>query len=110
VRASLTGVSTDAPSGYYLNPQAYAQPSAGTWGNAGRNSARGPSQFGLNAGITRTFPWGSRYNVDWRVDATNVLNRVTYNSVHTLIGDRLFGLPQTANQMRKITTTLRLRF
>ena len=110
VRPSVTGVSTDAPAGYYLNPQAYAQPAAGTWGNAGRNSARGPSQFGLNAGITRTFPWGSRYNIDWRVDATNVLNRVTYNSVHTLIGDRLFGLPQTANQMRKITTTLRLRF
>ncbi len=41
---------------------------------AGRNSARGPAQFGLNAGITRTFPWGSRLNMDWRIDATNVLN------------------------------------
>ena len=110
VRASLTGLPTDAPAGYYLNPLAYARPASGTWGTVGRNSARGPSQFGLNAGITRTFPWGSRYNLDWRVDLTNVLNRVVYTSVHNVLGDPLFGLPDNVNQMRKITTTLRLRF
>jgi hypothetical protein len=110
VRASLKGVSTDAPAGYYLNPEAYVAPAPGTWGTAGRNSARGPRQFGVNAGITRSFPWGSRYNLDWRVDATNVLNSVTYTTVHTLLGDPLFGLPELTNQMRKITTTLRLRF
>ena len=110
VRASLTGVSTDAPSGYYLNPAAYTAPASGTWGNAGRNSIRGPSQYSFNAGITRTFPWGQRYNLDWRIDATNVLNRVTYASVYNLIASPQFGLPSATNQMRKITTNLRLRF
>jgi trimeric autotransporter adhesin len=110
IRASLTGASTDAPSGYYLNPGAYTAPSPGTWGNAGRNSVRGPSQFSLNAGITRTFPWGSRINLDYRIDATNVLNRVTYSSVNTLIGSPEFGLPSYANQARKIQTSLRMRF
>ncbi len=79
IRASLTGASTDAPDGYYLNSAAYTAPAPGTWGNAGRNSARGPAQFGFNAGITRTFPWGSRLNLDYRIDATNVLNTVTYS-------------------------------
>jgi trimeric autotransporter adhesin len=110
IRASLTGASTDAPSGYYLNPAAYIAPSPGTWGNAGRNSVRGPSQFSLNAGITRTFPWGSRINLDYRIDATNVLNRVTYSSVNTLIGSPEFGLPSHTNQPRKIQTSLRMRF
>jgi hypothetical protein len=110
IRATLTGQSTDPPSGYYLNPAAYTAPAAGTWGNAGRNSARGPSQFSLNAGITRTFPWGSRLNLDYRIDATNVLNRVTYSSVNTLIGSPQFGLPNYTNQMRKIQTSLRMRF
>jgi hypothetical protein len=110
VRASLSGVSTDAPSGYYFNPAAYTAPAAGTWGNAGRNSVRGPSQYSFNAGITRTFPWGQRYNLDWRIDATNVLNRVTYSSVYNLIASPQFGLPSATNQMRKITTQLRLRF
>jgi hypothetical protein len=110
VRASLTGASTQAPDGYYLNPTAYAAPAPGTWGDAGRNSVRGPSQFSMNAGITRTFPWGARYNLDWRIDATNVLNRVTYAGVYTLISSPQFGLPLTTNQMRKIQTTMRLRF
>ncbi|HEY7188268.1 MAG TPA: hypothetical protein VH436_17050 [Vicinamibacterales bacterium] len=110
VRASLTGASTNAPEGYYLNPSAYTKPAPGTWGDAGRNSVRGPSQFLMNAGITRTFPWGSRYNLDWRIDATNVLNRVTYNSVYTLISSPQFGLPLGTNQMRKIQTSLRVRF
>jgi hypothetical protein len=110
IRASLTGASTDAPSGYYLNPAAYTAPAAGQWGNAGRNSARGPSQFSLNAGITRTFPWGNRINLDYRIDATNVLNRVTYTGVNTLIGSPQFGLPNDTNQMRRIQTSLRVRF
>jgi Carboxypeptidase regulatory-like domain len=100
VRASLTGESTTASDGYYLNPLAYKRPDPGTWGNAGRNSVRGPSQFSFNAGVTRSFPWGSRYNLDWRIDATNVLNRVTYATVNTLIGSPEFGLPTNTNQMR----------
>ena len=108
-RASLTGVSTDPPSGRYLNPAAYTAPEPGTWGNAGRNSARGPAQFSLNAGITRTFPWGSRINLDYRIDATNVLNRVTYTGVNTLVGPQ-FGLPNAVSQPRKIQTSLRVRF
>ena len=108
---TLTGASPEnIPEGYYLNPAAYMAPAAGTWGNAGRNSGRGPSQFSLNAGITRTFPWGNRINLDYRIDATNVLNRVTYSSVNTLIGNTQFGLPNNANQMRTIKTSLRMRF
>ena len=110
IRASLTGAPTDAPAGYYLNSAAYKPPSPGEWGNAGRNSARGPAQFQFNAGITRTFPWGSRMNVDYRIDATNVLNTVTYSGVNTLIGSPQFGLPNAANQMRRIQTSLRMRW
>jgi hypothetical protein len=110
IRASSTGAPTEAPVGYYLNPAAYTAPTSGQWGDAGRNSGRGPGQFGLNAGITRTFPWGSRLNMDWRIDATNVLNHVTYSSVNALVGSPQFGLPSAANQMRRVQTSLRMRF
>ena len=99
-----------APSGFYLNPAAYAPPAPGRWGNAGRNSVTGPAQLGLNAGISRTFPWGDRLNLDWRIDASNVLNRVTYAGVNALVGSPQFGLPTRANPMRKLQTSLRLRF
>ena len=89
---------------------AYAAPAAGQWGNAGRNSIPGPRQFSLDAGIGRTFLWGDRLNLDWRMNATNVLNRVTYAAVNTFVGSPQFGLPTVANPMRKVQTTLRLRF
>jgi hypothetical protein len=110
IRAQLTGASTDPPSGYYLSPLAYTTPASGHWGNAARNSVTGPAQFSLNAGIARTFPWGDRLNLDWRIDAINVLNRVTYAGVNTLVGSPQFGLANRANPMRKVQTSLRLRF
>jgi hypothetical protein len=48
--------------------------------------------------------------VDWRIDATNVLNRVTYTGVNTIVGSPQFGLPNRASPMRKITSSLRIRF
>jgi hypothetical protein len=110
IRGDLTGASTAAPVGFYANPDAYAAPAPGQWGSAGRNSITGPAQFNMNAALTRTFLWGDRLNLDWRVDATNVLNRVTYSGVNTIVGSPQFGLPNRANTMRKIQTSLRLRF
>ncbi|MEO8258613.1 MAG: carboxypeptidase regulatory-like domain-containing protein [Acidobacteriota bacterium] len=106
VNAAIDPVS----SGFYLNPAAFTAPAAGRWGNAGRNSITGPAQFGLNTGLARTFSLGPRLNLDWRIDATNVLNRVTYAGVNTLFGSPQFGLANRANAMRKAQSSLRLRF
>ena len=51
----------------------------------------GPLQFNLNAGVSRTFFVGDRLNLDWRVDATNVLNRVTFAGVNTISVARSSG-------------------
>jgi hypothetical protein len=109
IRGDLTGETTEPPPGYYANPAAYAAPSSG-WGTAGRHSILGPPQLSVNAGITRTFLWGDRYNVDWRIDATNLLNQVTYSSVNTLVASPQFGLPSRVNPPRRIQTSLRVRF
>ena len=111
VRPDATGASIDdAPSGYYANPAAFAPPASGQWGTAGRNSIRGPSQFSLNAGVGRNFAMGSRLNLEWRLDATNVINRVTFASITPIVGNPQFGLPNVANPMRKIQMTARLRY
>lgn len=111
VRPSLTGISS-APvvSGSYANVAAFSAPASGTWGNAGRNSLRGPRQFSLDATLTRVFKLRGRLNLEWRVAATNVLNRVTFSAVNAVISSPQFGLPTSANQMRRIQTSLRLRF
>jgi hypothetical protein len=111
IRPDLTGVSpTATTSGLYVNPLAFTAPAAGQWGTAGRNSIRGPAQFSLNASVGRTFLFGDRLNVDWHLDATNVLNRVTYATVNAFVGSPQFGLPTLANSTRKVQSTVRLRF
>ena len=109
-RPSLTGASTAAPSGYYLNPAAYTAPASGQWGDAGRNSVTGPTQFNFGGGVARTFQFTERVSLDWRIDATNVLNRETYVGVNSMLGGPQFGLPSLTNTPRKVQSTMRVRF
>jgi trimeric autotransporter adhesin len=111
IRPNYTGAPIYAGTpGYFLNAAAYSAPALGQWGNAGRNSIIGPSQFGLNASAGRVFRLTSRYNLDLRVDSTNLLNHVTFTSWNSTVTSPQFGLPIAANAMRSLQTTLRLRF
>jgi trimeric autotransporter adhesin len=111
IRPSDTGAPLyAAPPGLFLNPAAYTVPLPGQWGTAGRNSIIGPSQFTLNASMGRTFRSNGRFNLDLRVDSTNLLNHVTFTGWDTIINSTQFGLPTTANAMRSLQTTLRVRF
>jgi trimeric autotransporter adhesin len=93
-----------------LNPAAYAAPAAGRWGNAGRNTITGPKQFVLNASMSRTFRSSEKISYDFRIDAANALNYVTFPSWTTVVGNTQFGLPSVANPMRTIQTVFRMRF
>lgn len=111
IRPEYTGAPLyAAPVGMALNPEAFTTPIPGEWGNAGRDTIRGPAQFSLNASLGRTFRVSDRLSLDLRVDSTNALNHVNYASWATTINSTQFGLPTTANAMRSLQTTLRLRF
>jgi hypothetical protein len=111
IRPDYTGAPLyAAPPGFFLNPASYAAPQPGAWGNAGRNSITGPAQFGLNASLGRTFQATDRVSIDARLDATNALNHVTFQSWNTTAGSAQFGLPSAVNAMRTVQLTLRARF
>jgi hypothetical protein len=107
LRPDTTGIPVQTGvQGRHLNPAAYTPPTAGQWGTAGRNSIVGPGQFIMNSSLGRTFA----ENLDFRFDATNALNHVTYPSWNTVVSSAQFGLPMTANSMRSLQATLRWRF
>ena len=111
LRPNVTGAALySPPPGLYLNPAAYALPAPGQWGDAARDSITGPDQFTLNASLSRTFRLSDRLNLDARLDATNALNHVTFPAWNTTVASPLFGLPVSANAMRSVQTTVRLRF
>jgi hypothetical protein len=64
----------------------------------------------MNASLARTFRTSDRTSLDLRVDASNILNHVTFPSWNTTVGSAQFGLPLTANAMRVFQTTARWRF
>ena len=103
-----------AASGHFLNAAAYTAPQAGQWGNAGRDSITGPGSLTFNASLSRTFRIIKSYNLDIRVDATNLLNHAVFTSYNTTIDPSLsnpvFGLPTSTNSMRSLQTTARVRF
>jgi trimeric autotransporter adhesin len=109
IRADMVNVATGASSRHYANPAMFIAP-VGHWGTAGRHSIRGPGQWRVDASIGRSFSLGERFTLDWRVEAANLLNRVTYTGVSTLVGSPQFGLPIQANAMRKLQSSLRVRF
>jgi hypothetical protein len=111
LRAEATGLPVgDAPAGQPFNFAAFTLPPAGEFGNAGRNTITGPTQFGLNASLGRVFRIGDRKNIDLRFDATNALNHVTFRSFYTTIGSNNLGLLTGPSNMRSMTATLRFRF
>lgn len=111
IRPDATGVSVSAaPAGRNLNPAAFAAPAAGQFGTAQRDSITGPSQFSLNAGFSRTFRVNSRVDATWETQATNVLNRVTPTSWIATWNSPAFGSTAGWGQMRKLSTTIRVRF
>jgi hypothetical protein len=112
IRGDYTGAPIyAAPPGLFLNPAAFTAPAPGQWGTAGRDSITGPSQFSLNLSLGRVFRLTDRFNLEVRVDSTNALNHVTFASWVTIINSPQFGAPpNSANAMRDMLTTVRLRF
>lgn len=111
VRPQLTGEPLGAvPAGHYLNPEAFAAPRQGEWGNAGRGSVRGPGSFFLSATVSRSFRVHGRANVTWQMTATNLLNQVTRTGVNTFVGSPQFGLPIGFAPARRLNMQLQVTF
>jgi hypothetical protein len=111
IRPSLTGqpIGPQQP-GSYANAAAFVTPAPGSWGDAGRNSIRGPATFSFDMSLTRTFRFNSHLNMDWRVTATNVINHVTFTTIDRVITSPQFGWPTSTSPMRRIATSFVLRF
>jgi len=111
IRPNATGVPVyGGATGQFLNPAAFTAPSAGAWGTARRNSITGPNTFTLNSSMSRTFRLMNPFNLDVKIDATNVLNRGVFTSWNSVVNSTTFGLPSQANAMRSVLMTARLRF
>jgi hypothetical protein len=110
ITGSLRADATGSPVNPAALDLAFTIPVAGQWGNAGRDTITGPTQFSLNGSLGRTFRVTERKSIDLRFDATNALNHVTFAGFNTTIGSNNLGLLSNPSNMRSMTATLRFRF
>jgi hypothetical protein len=87
----------------YLNPAAFALPPAGRFGTLRRGEIRAPEITNVDASLTKNFPWGERFNIQFRAEFFNLFNHTNFNgwdaniNLQNNITDANFGRSTNAN-------------
>lgn len=95
----------------WFNTAAFSAPS-GCIGGAARNSIAGPGLFAWNAALGKTVPLGrdGLRRLDFRLEVNNLLNRVNYTGLSTVVNSATFGSVTGAGAMRSMSFTTRVNF
>jgi len=121
---SLTAVANDRPdvlqpnnvykpldaSLQLLNPAAFAQNAAGTFGNLGRNAVTCCSTFTFNMALSRTFPIKEQVRLDVRAEAFNAINHTSFTQPSGVLTSSVFGKIQGALDPRILQFAMKLQF
>jgi hypothetical protein len=94
--------------GKYFNPNAFAQPLPGTYGNVGRNVLQGPALAELDLSLAKRFALSERLSLQFRAESFNLLNRANLNAPNPVVFTAATGGPSpTAGVITNTSTTSR---
>lgn len=94
--------------GKYFNPNAFIQPLPGTYGNVGRNVLQGPALAELDLSLAKRFALSERFNLQFRAESFNLLNRANINAPNPVVFTAATGGPSpTAGVITNTSTTSR---
>ena len=92
----------------YFNTAAFAPNPAGTFGNVGRNSLRGPGPATVDFGVIKSIPIRERTFVQLRTEVFNLFNRVNLGNPNANQSSNNFGTITSAGSPRVIQMALKL--
>jgi hypothetical protein len=81
-----------------------------TYGTLGRNVLRGPGAFNVNLTLSKHFVVKENYDLEFRVDAFNLLNSAQFSNPDTNIGDPSFGQVSNTADPRILQVALHFKF
>ncbi len=98
--------------GFYLNRAAIGIPTAAQpFGNAGRNTVRGPAFFQTDFGVIKSFPlFNETTRLEFRAEAFNLFNHTNFGAPNTNVSNSNFGTITSAFPAREIQFALKLNF
>jgi Carboxypeptidase regulatory-like domain len=74
-----------------FNPSSFVLPTAGTFGNLGRNSVRGPNFTNYNLSLFKSFPMAENRILELRAEAYNLLNSTQNGAPYNNLSLGTFG-------------------
>ncbi len=98
------------PGQLYFDTSVFINPASGTFGNAGRNSLRGPGFINYNATLARTFSFGERYRLQGQMAVFNVTNTPHFNDPSGTFTSGNFGQSTSTFGERQIRFGLKFLF
>jgi hypothetical protein len=69
----------------WFNPNAFLVPLAGTFGNVGRDSFRGPGLVDVDTSFFKRFQISERYTLQFRAELFNILNQANFAYPNTVV-------------------------
>jgi outer membrane receptor protein involved in Fe transport len=79
------------PYTYLIQTTQYSQPAAGTLGNVGRNSLRGPNLTNYDLALSRSFVFVEQTRLEFRAEAYNLANSAHFAMPITNVNSIAFG-------------------
>jgi hypothetical protein len=77
---AIAGVAGFKQTGHYINPSAFLLPTAGTYGNAGRDHYLGPGFFNIDTSLFKRIHLTERLNMQFRTEVFNVMNHTNFGT------------------------------
>jgi len=94
----------------WFDTTAVAQPPQFTFGNAGRAILESPGFANVNLSLLKNFVITERWNLQFRAEAFNALNRANFNDPGRALGSPTFGMINSAEDPRNLQLGLKLQF
>jgi hypothetical protein len=85
VNPNFTGNLYPHTVGEWFNPAAFSAPAAGTVGNLGRDTLRGPGLGELDVSAAKTTTIHERVRAEFRAEFFNVLNRANFTTPNAVV-------------------------
>ncbi len=98
------------PTCRWFNRDAFAVPALGKLGTAGQAILLGPGAWTIDFGLSRTFKVREAQNVEFRMEASNVLNHANFTDPNSNIESNQFGRIVAAADPRIIQFGLKYKF
>jgi len=94
----------------WFDPNSFAAPAFGFFGNCGNGIIPGPGEQTWNWSLYKTFPITERVHLEFRSEFFNVWNHPNFTAVSTNLGAGDFGEVTSALDPRQIEFALKLSF